>query len=399
MDMKNTYIAIGSLALCALALALVGSPATARSGRQAPRYRVDPRWPKPLPHQRPIGQVGGLTVDRHDHIWINQRPRSLTDDEMGAIPNPPIRDAPRSICCRPAPSVMEFDQDGNLLQAWGGPEDPSRCVAPACQWPATEHGIFVDDDDRVWVAGNGATDRMLLKFTRDGTFLMMIGDSFSGPADSSSTTSVGRGADIFVDTARDEVFVADGYLNRRIVKFNATTGAFIRAWGAYGNPPVDLPEKEPQLPDPNGPYFNRPVHCTVLSNDGILYVCDRVNNRIQMFDRDGNFLRQLVFDPATRGNGAIWDISLTRRDSQRLLFYADGENNFVRILERRSGEVLRTFGRNGRNAGQFHWVHQIGVDSRGNVYTGEVDTSKRLQKFVPGQGGDNGEHDDGQQIP
>src|SRR5712692_2695157 len=389
--MKKAFVALGTIGACALGVALLARPVIAGSGQRAPRYRVDARWPKPLPNQWLIGQVGGLTVDKHDHVWINQRPRSLTEDEMGLALDPP-----RSICCRPAPSVMELDGDGNLLQAWGGPEDPGKCVPPACQWPATEHGIFVDDDDHVWVGGNGATDRMLLKFERNGTFLMMIGDSFLGPPDSNSTTSVGRAADIFVDTARNEVYVADGYLNRRVAKFNATTGAFIRGWGAYGNPPVDLPEGEPQPPDPNGPYFNRPVHCVVLSNDGILYVCDRVNNRIQIFDRDGNYLRQLVFDPATLGNGAIWDIGLQRRDSQRLLFYADGENNFVRILERRSGEVLRTFGRNGRNAGQFHWVHQLGVDSHGNVYTGEVDTSKRIQKFVPrhGQGEGEGHHGD-----
>jgi hypothetical protein len=386
--MKKALVALGIIGACALAVALLAQPAIG-SGQRAPRYRVDARWPKPLPNQWLIGQVGGLTVDRHDHIWINQRPRSLTDDERGAALDPP-----RSICCRPAPSVMEFDRDGNLLRAWGGPEDPGKCVPPACQWPATEHGIFVDDDDHVWVGGNGANDRMLLKFELDGTFLLMIGDSFSGPPDSNSTTSVGRAADIFVDTARNEIYVADGYLNRRVVKFNATTGAFIRGWGAYGNPPVDLPEGEPQPPDPDGPYFNRPVHCVVVSNDGIVYVCDRVNNRIQTFDRNGNFLRQLVFDPATLGNGAIWKISLQRRDSQRLLFYADGENNFIRILERSSGEILSTFGRNGRNAGQFHWVHQIGIDSHGNVYTGEVDTSKRLQKFVPRNGEGEGHHGD-----
>lgn len=386
--MAKKKVAVASIILGAVGAALFAGAVVARSGHRAPRYEVDARWPRPLPNQWLIGQVGGLTVDRQDHIWVNQRPRSLTDDEIGAIPNPPVREEPRSICCRPAPSVMEFDRAGNLLQAWGGPEDPDKCIPPQCKWPATEHGIFVDDQDNVWVGGNGATDRMILKFRRDGTFVMMIGDSFDGPADSSSTTSVGRAADIFVDTSHNEVIVADGYLNRRVVKFNATTGEFIKAWGAYGKPPVDLPEGEPQPPDPDGPYFNRPVHCAVLSSDGVLYVCDRVNNRIQMFDRDGNFLRQLVFDPATRGNGAIWDIDLSR-GSQALLYYADGENNFVRILERRSGDVLRTFGRNGRNAGQFHWVHQLGVDSHGNVYTGEVDTSKRLQKFVPQRGDDD----------
>jgi DNA-binding beta-propeller fold protein YncE len=350
-------------------------------GRRAPRYVVDPSWPKPLPNSWLVGQIGGLAVDRHGHIWVNQRPRSLTDDELGAVPNPPTRASPRSICCKPAPSVMEFDRDGNLLQAWGGPVDPGKCVAPQCSWPLSEHGIYVDDQDYVWVGGAGTTDRMLLKFKKDGTFVMMIGSSFNGPADSLSHTSVGRPAGIWVDTRRNEVYVADGYLNRRVVVFNATTGAFIRHWGAYGKAPVDLPSGTP--PDPNASFFNNPVHCVVLSHDDLVYVCDRVNNRIQIFDRQGKFQKQFVFDPATLGNGSTWVARLSVDPHQQFLIYADGENNVVRIVDRDSGQVLGTFGRNGRNAGQFHWVHQMDLDQNGNIYTGEVDTSKRLQRFVP----------------
>jgi DNA-binding beta-propeller fold protein YncE len=331
-------------------------------------------------------------VDKHDHIWINQRPRSLTDDEKGAIPNPPTRTEPRSLCCKPAPSVMEFDAEGNLLQAWGGPEDPGKCKAPACLWPESEHGIFVDDDDHVWLSGNGPNDRMLLEFSRDGRFLMMIGGSFAGPPDSSSKTSVGRAAGIFVDSARKEVYVADGYINSRVVKFNAQTGAFLKAWGAYGHPPVDPPVVPPpanpsaiysqQPPNENSPIFNRPVHCIVLSRDGLVYVCDRSNNRIQVFNREGEFQQQFVFDPATRGNGSTWSIALSPDKDQRYLICADGENNFLRVVDRKSGATVGTVGRSGRNAGQFHWVHQIAVDSKGNIYTGEVDTGKRIQKFV-----------------
>ncbi len=351
------------------------------SAQSAPSYEVDASWPRPLPNTWLIGQIGGLAVDKHDHIWVNQRPRSLTDDEKGAVPNLPLRNAPRSLCCKPAPSVMEFDSEGNLLKAWGGPEDPDKCVPPTCMWPSVEHGIFVDDDDHVWISGSGPTDRMLLEFTRDGKFLKMIGGSFDGPPDSNSKTSVGRAAGIFVDSARKEVFVADGYLNGRVVKFNAVTGSFIIAWGAYGNPPSDA-TSTPQAPNPNSPTFNRPVHCVVLAEDGLVYVCDRSNNRIQVFNREGQFQRQFVFDPATLGNGAIWSIALSPDKDQRFLIYADGENNFIRIIGRTSGEVLGTFGRSGRNAGQFHWVHQIAIDSRSNIYTGEVDTAKRIQKFV-----------------
>jgi DNA-binding beta-propeller fold protein YncE len=367
--------------------------AYAQQAVHAPEYEVDATWPKPLPNNWLIGQIGGLAVDKHDHIWVNQRPRSLTDDEKGAVPNPPTRTESRSLCCKPAPSVMEFDTNGNLLQAWGGPEDPGKCVAPACIWPANEHGMFVDNDDHVWLAGNGPRDRMLLEFTRDGKFLLMIGGSFEAPPDSNSKTSVGRAAGIFVDTTTRELYVADGYLNSRVVKFNSGTGAFIKAWGAYGNPPLEAPPPQKpsestatysqQPPDPASPNFNRPVHCIVVANDGLVYVCDRSNNRIQVFNRDGQFQRQFVFDPTTRGNGAVWSIVLSLDRDQQFLFYADGENNLIRIVNRKSGQVLRTFGRSGRNAGQFHWVHQIAIDSRSNIYTGEVDTAKRLQKFVP----------------
>jgi DNA-binding beta-propeller fold protein YncE len=357
-----------------------------------PRYEVDAGWPKPLPNNWLLGQVGGLAVDKHDHIWVNQRPRTLTDDEKGAIPNPPTRTSPRSICCKPAPSVMEFDAEGNLLEAWGGPEDTANCKAPMCIWPESEHGIFVDDDDHVWVAGNGPNDRMLLEFTLDGKFLMMIGGSFAGPPDSNSRNSVGRAAGIFVDSDRNEVYLADGYLNSRVVKFNAQTGAFLKDWGAYGRPPVDPPASPPpanptaiysqQPPNENSPAFNRPVHCVVLSRDGLVYVCDRSNNRIQVFNREGEYQQQFVFDPATRGLGSVWSLALSPDKDQQYLIYADGENNLFRVVDRKSGATLATYGRSGRNAGQFHWVHQIAVDSKGNVYTGEVDTAKRLQKFV-----------------
>ena len=160
---------------CAAALLMWAVPMFGQLGPEPPLYQVDAAWPKPLPNTWLIGQVGGLAVDKHDHVWVYQRPRSLTDDEIGAVPNPPARTAPRSSCCKPAPSVMEFDSDGKLLQAWGGPEDQGKCAPPQCVWPSNEHGIFVDEDDHVWISGNGPNDRMILKFTREGKFLMMIG--------------------------------------------------------------------------------------------------------------------------------------------------------------------------------------------------------------------------------
>ena len=393
--MRYTYQLVAVLRACTtfvLVVLVVWITASALGQEnKTPQYQVDASWPKSLPNNWLIGQVGGLAVDNHDHLWVNQRPRSLTDDEKGAVPNPPTRTQPRSLCCKPAPSVMEFDAEGNLLQAWGGPEDPGKCKAPACLWPENEHAIFVDDDDHVWVSGNGPNDRMLLEFTRDGKFLMMIGGSFAGPPDSDSKTSVGRAAGIFVDSNRREIYVADGYLNSRVVKFNSQSGAFLKDWGAYGHPPVDPPAGpspanptaiySQQPPNEQSPTFNRPVHCVVLSRDGLVYVCDRSDNRIQVFNREGEFQQQFVFDPATRGNGSTWSIALSPDKDQQYLFYVDGENNFFRVVDRKIRRYLGHIQPEQTQHCQFPWVHQIAIDSKGNISTGQVDNGKHLQKI------------------
>ena len=326
---------------------------------QVPRFQVDPWWPKPLPNQWLMGQAAGVAVDRQDHIWVIQRPRTLTEDERGATLTPP-----RSLCCAPAPPVLEFDADGNLLQAWGGP-------ATGYEWPLSEHGIFVDDQGHVWIGGNGEKDHQVLKFTRDGKFLLQIGAAGVTGGDG-DTAHLGRPANVTVDPAANELFVADGYKNHRVIVFDARTGAYKRQWGANGRPPGD----------PSVKSFGNPVHCVRLARDGLLYVCDRMNNRIQVFKKDGAFVKEFLVAPTTRGNGSVWDVDLSHDPPQTWLYNADGENNHVWTLLRESGKVLAKFGRNGRQAGQFHWVHNLAVDSRGNIYTTEVDTGKRAQKFV-----------------
>jgi DNA-binding beta-propeller fold protein YncE len=325
----------------------------------APRFAVDPAWPKPLPNRWLMGQVSGVAVDRHDHVWIVQRPRTLTDDERGAALSPP-----RSQCCLPAPPVMQFDGEGRLVQAWGGP-------GPGYDWPTSEHGIFVDHHDHVWLAGNGERDHHVLKFTRTGRFMLQIGKPGAGTGDA-DTRHLGRPADARVDPSTDELYVADGYANHRVIVFDATTGAYKRHWGANGRPPGEAGVKP----------FGNPVHCVRIAGDGLVYVCDRRHNRIQVFRRDGTFVREIALAPDTRGNGAVWDLEFSVDRGQSYLYAADGENNYVWLLQRDSGRVLGRFGRRGRHAGQFHWVHNIAVDSRGHVYTTEVDTAKRVQKFV-----------------
>ncbi len=351
-----------------VAIAVVGAsiPLTAASAQrkgegQAPKFRVDPEWPKPLPNQWRIGQASGVAVDARDHVWVIQRPHTLTEDERGSTLNPP-----RSRCCVPAPPVLEFDAAGNLLQAWGG---SSR----GYDWPGVEHGIFVDTQGHVWIGGNGARDHQVLKFTRDGKLLLQIGQAGVTGGDS-DTAHLGRPASVAVDPATNELFVADGYTNHRVIVFDAQTGAYKRHWGANGRPPGDARVKP----------FGNPVHCVRLARDGLLYVCDRHNNRIQVFRRDGTFLKEFAVAPATRGNGSVWDVDVSHDAPQTWLYTADGENNHVWTLLRESGRVLTNFGAPGRQPGQFHWVHNLAVDSRGNIYTAEVDRGKRVQKFVFG---------------
>jgi len=348
------------LALAVLGLVSATSVTAQRpSDGLAPKFQVDPFWPRPLPNRWQLGQVSGVAVDGSDHVWIVQRPKSLTEDERGATLSPP-----RSACCVPAPPVMEFDTDGSLLQAWGGP-------GAGYDWPANEHGIFVDHGGNVWLAGNGEKDDQVLKFTRDGRFLMQIGKpgATGGDAD---TQNLNRPADTRVDPETNELFVADGYGNHRVIVFDAATGAYKRHWGASGRPPGDTGVKP----------FSTPVHCVRIARDGLVYVCDRRNNRIQVFRRDGTFVTEFSLAPDTRGNGSVWDLDFSRDPLQTYLYTADGENNHIWLLARESGKVLSRFGRSGRYAGQLHWVHNMAVDTRGNIYTTEVDTAKRVQKFV-----------------
>jgi sugar lactone lactonase YvrE len=386
---RHAYLIITAVAV-AVAVAMwrpsTEAVAARGQGNTAPYYQVDPSWPKPFPNQWQIGQVGGIAVDRRDHIWIVQRQRSLTADEAGLTNG-------RSICCQRAPAIMEFDPAGNFIQGWGGPFDPgfieTRCVEPACQWPAGEHGIFVDHNDYVWIAGNSGSDHMVLKFTRDGTFIMQIGarglrglmsnDTNSAPG---GRPALGNPADMEVDPLNNELYIADGYANRRVLVVDAETGLYKRHWGAYGNPPLDgaLPGYNPDVVNP---FFRNPVHCVRIANDGLVYVCDRINNRIQVFRKDGTFVSEFFTDRNTLGNGSTWDVDLSIDSTQSFLFNPDGENNVVWIYDRLRQQPLTTFGRNGRYAGQFHWIHNLALDSNGNIYTAEVDTGKRAQKFVP----------------
>jgi DNA-binding beta-propeller fold protein YncE len=333
----------------------------------APRFEVDPLWPKPLPNHWYIGMAIGVAVDAQDHVWIVHRPDTVSANEAAL-------DQKTGACCSKAPPVLEFDQAGNLIRHWGGP-------GQGYEWPESNHGITIDYKGNVWIGGNGTNDAHVLKFTQDGKFLAQFGHK-GKTAGSNDTENFGRVAKIFVDPKANEAYISDGYLNKRVAVIDADTGKFKRYWGAYGNKPEDtnLGRYDPNAPPAQ--QFRNPVHCAELSNDGFLYVCDRVNDRIQVFTPDGKFVKEQFIAKYSLADGSVWDIAFSKDAQQKYIYLADGRNQKVYVIERSTLEVLTSFGDGGRQPGQFYGVHSIATDSKGNIYTTETYEGRRLQKFV-----------------
>lgn len=345
-------------------------------------YQVDADWPAMLPDSQIIGQVAGIAVDDNDSVWVLHRPKSLSNDEKGLVLNPPI-----SLCCKPAPSVLHFSANGELLDAWGGPswdQTSQQWLQSESDWPMTEHGIFVDSEGFVWIGGNQdeGGQHIVVKYSAEGRHLLTIGMP-GETAGSNDTARLGRPSDIAVDISAREVFIADGYGNRRIAVFNSDSGDYKRHWGAYGNRPDDSLLPAYSALDAPSQQFRGPVHAVVIGPDDRLYVADRTGNRIQVFEKDGTFVKEALLAPMTLGNGAVWDIAISPLEDFHWLFIADGTNRKIWRLDRESLEVKDSFGQGGRQAGQFDWVHNVAVDSQGNLYTSEVNNGRRIQKFSP----------------
>jgi 6-phosphogluconolactonase (cycloisomerase 2 family) len=362
--------------------------AQAKSG-QVPIFEVDPFWPKPMPKNWVFGQTIGLGIDEKDQVWIIHRgndPTNLDGTEYATPPaNPKAYYAPGttrvSECCDPAPPVVAFDQGGNVVQGWGGPS-----LHP--DWPDSNHGIIVDHKGNVWIGGNGGPDAHILKFTREGKFVGMFGKKGARLVDgkpvanSHDMDNFGRVAKVFIDPKENEAYVADGYFNKRVAVIDMDSGKIKRFWGAYGNKPDDTPIGRYDPKAPLAQQFRTPVHCAELSSDGFVYVCDRPNDRIQVFTKEGKFVKEKQLFPDTLSDGSVWDIAFSRDPKQQYIYVADGANEHVYIVDRNSLEIVSQFGTGGRQPGQFRGVHSIAVDSKGNIYTTETYTGKRLQKFV-----------------
>jgi hypothetical protein len=394
-------IAAAGLAVLAVALG-PDAGAQPKADPMVPLFVVDPFWPKPLPNHWILGQTIGLSTDARDNVWIIHRPASVEQKESYSARG-------EADCCTPAPDVLEFSPGGALLRHWGRVEGHD--------WPTSNHGLTVDRDGNVWLGANGAAqpspnppasaaqyaaagrgalaatpaggregggergtyhDSFILKFTPDGKFLGEIGKANASKG-SLDTETVRGVAQIRFLPGTNELVAADGYGNKRVSVWDATTLKFKRMWGAYGKAPDDTP-----IPhyDVNSPQFGNPVHCAQPSNDGLIYVCDRTNNRIQVFRFDGTYLRQHVVQANTRGDGAPWEIAFSRDPQQKFLYIADGANEKIHVYDRASMTELYAFGGGGRAPGQFYAVHSIVTDSKGNIYTTETYRGQRVQKFL-----------------
>ena len=389
---RNRKLYVGA-AFVAILLALGAGQAlldhTAAQAKQVPRFEVDPFWPKPLPNNWVHGMTIGIGISADDHVWVIHRgndPGNLDRTEL-AVTKP---GAPAvGECCNPAPPVLEFDPAGNLVGSWGGPSKDG-----SYDWPESNHGIVVDHKGFVWIGGNGGPDAHILKFTRDGKFVAQYGKKNArlkeGAAGGAKPTYVansldmnnfGRVAKIFIDPKANEGYVADGYFNHRVAVIDLDSGKIKRIWGAYGNPPTDEPMGPYTPGEPPAKQFRTPVHCAEMANDGMVYVCDRPNDRVQIFTREGKFVKEVFVAKETRADGSVWDIAFSKDPQQTWLYMADGVNEHVRVFNRATMEEVYNFGYGGRQPGMFLGVHSIATDSKGNIYTTETYTGKRLQKF------------------
>ena len=375
---SNRFLAVFGLA----GLLIAQNP----SGRKAPAFEPDPAFPR-LPDNWVLGNVAGITVDRHDNVWLIHRPRTVAADKTAA------------------PPVIEFGATGKYLQSWGGD-------GAGFDWPDSEHNIFVDHKDNVWISGSSPggqskttrSDDMLIKFDNKGKFLLQVGGR-SVSLGSKDPKSVNKPGDLFVSAKTNEVYASDGYGNRRVVVFDADTGAFKRMWGAFGKPPEDDPDSggrgasggpagvaagrgrgaAPVALDTEGdgsPKFASAVHGIVVSNDKIVYVADRNNRRVQTFTPQGKYLGQMFVNRAGPSPDSVSGFALSPDKNQEFLYVADFGNSHVVVVDRRKLKILYQFGSRGAAAGDFQGLHHVAADSKGNLYSAEVAPGARVQRFV-----------------
>lgn len=419
--MKVTLLRAATKLLCLVAVVSMGlevgdrtaqaqaarNPAAGNAADEMPVFRYDPDWPKTLPNGWTTGVIGGIYIGKDDHVWVATRPETVT-----AISENYLLEG-LADCCTPAPPVIEFDPKGNVVQGWGaihaaarsnarplgkgadpglytGPvkqvlvgKQPGPGPYPVAEWPSSEHMMYVDYKGNVWISSQSPPSQ-ILKFTHDGRFIKRFGTKEA--KSSSDTANFAGPTGIYVDPKTNEAFVSDGYRNRRVIVFDADTGAFKRMWGAYGKPPKDPQQLDAFGSDRTADQFSV-THCIRPDNDGLLYVCDRANDRIQVFRKDGTFVRQLVVGKRARPGdkihlGAAWDVAFSPDKQQKFMYVSDGTNKKIWIVRRSDFKILGSFGHGGRQGGQFETNHVLGADSHGNLYVGETLGGNRIQRFL-----------------
>jgi len=373
---------LGVITVLAAALSVAGKAEIAQSATgEVPVFELDPSWPRPLPNDWALGEAWGIAVDSSDHPWVlhstNQK-------------NPSMRALIAKEGKRLAPPAIEFDAQGNVVQAWGGP-------GVGYSWmegePWAEHGMFIDHKDNVWVTGDG---HVALKFSRQGKFLLQIGELWKTNG-SNDQRLLGKPTTLAVDPPNNEVFIADGYVNQRVVVFDADTGAYKRHWGAYGKRPDDGPREKL---DPKGPAPLRwdPTHCVRIARDGLVYVCDRGHNRFHVFRKDGTFVKEVFVDRETparyewsfelgtyvapkgpgNGNGSVSMAAFSPDPEQRYLYIGSSTSyRKIYILRRSDLQLLGSFD---TVAGH----HEMAVDSKGNIYTTDGRSRKPMRYLFKG---------------
>jgi DNA-binding beta-propeller fold protein YncE len=368
------------------------SAARSDSGPKVPVFEIDRTWPQ-LPNNWVLGNVSKVVVDQHDNVWFIHRPR-----------NPALK-VPEGKAA--APPVLEFDANGRFVQAWGGPGN-------GYDWPDTEHNIFVDHRDNIWISGSSPnnsktreSDDMILKFSNKGKFLLQIGGR-SASNGNKDTKNVNKPGDLFVSPKTNEVYAADGYGNRRVIVFDGDSGAFKRMWGAFGKPVEDVPGSGgrgagggpaivPGAPaaeggtpagtraldtdGPGAPNYSL-VHSVIISNDNIVYIGDRPNRRIQLFTPEGKYLTQMFVNRAGPSASSVSGLAFSPDKEQQFLYIADYGNSHIVVANRKKLEVLYQFGKRGATPGDFQGIHHLAVDSKGNLYAAEVAPGARIQRFV-----------------
>lgn len=383
----------------------------------APQFQVAMLWPKPMGDRWILGSATGVAVDAQDHVFVLNTPDAFNSrTEIGAAPPPGT--AVTGECCVGAPWVLEYDQSGAVVGHWGGP-------GAGYTWPQKPSGLAIDKAGNVWIAGAGPNDTQVLKFSHDGKFLLAAGKAVPAPAaaaaaapaqpdtayqgmsrgaapagrggrgggrgrgnagppptpaNSASMDAFGGATRVSFDNAANEAYVADGSRNHRVAVIDMNTGAIKRVFGAYGKAPDDAPQPA-YSPDGAAAQQFGVVMCAEVSNDGMVYVCDRTHDRIQVFKKDGSFVKEATVMPKTVREGSVSGIAFSRDAKQAYLYVADGMNNQVHVLDRATLSEVTSFGDGGRVPGEFAFLHSVATDSKGNLYTAETYEGKRVQKF------------------